>query len=98
MPQKRPGQSSDFSSLTIDGSAYATHRGPLNALQDFEQLQASIKQREMFGKPADSGFPKKCSVRRGDGGDDFRTGALNVFERLGEKILVARVQGNVFGG
>jgi len=98
MPQKRAGQSSDFAFLTIDGSAYAAYRGPLHSLQDFKQLQASTKQREIFGKPADADFPKKRSVRRGDGGDDFRTGALNVFERLGEKILVARVQGNVFGG
>lgn len=58
MRQKRAGQSWDFSSLTIDGSAYAAYRGPLHALQDFEQLQAGIKQREMFGKPADAGFPK----------------------------------------
>jgi len=95
--QKGAGQSSDFSSLTIDGSAYATSEVRCTRSRISNNCK-QVLNREMFEKPADAGFPKNCSVRRGNGGDDFRTGALNVFERLGEKILVARVQGNVFGG
>jgi hypothetical protein len=35
---------------------------------------------ERIGKPASAGFPKRRSVGCGDGRDDFRTRALNVFE------------------
>lgn len=34
------------------------YRGAFRSFQDFERLQASIKQRDIFGKPADAGFPK----------------------------------------